>query len=130
MLLALSGLGTYLTEGDGVNVARVADLCTIHTSLSTESFNIMCHFLTGKLLYECTNNTLFITKVNLVLGLEFSLEHGEDGYELELSDDRSNYLSQFFLARHAIIFGTFPEVSFLILIFSMSRKPVSVTPGC
>ena len=57
-------------------------------------------------------------------GFEFSLD---DGDELELSDDKSNFLSQFFLARHSIIFANFPEVRFLIL--SMSRKPVSLTPS-
>jgi hypothetical protein len=114
-----------LTEGDGVNIARDADSCTIHTPLSTESFDIMCHFLAGSLPYKCRKNALFGTKVNLVRGpgLKFSLDNVDEGVELELSHDRSNFLSQFFLASQAIIFANFPEVSFqLVLIFSICRE--------
>jgi hypothetical protein len=107
-----------LSEGDGINIAKVDHSCIVHTPLSSEAFDVMCHFLAGTLSNQCANNVLFGEKVNQTLGpgLEFPLDGdtGDDSQRSSVPVDRSNFLSQFVLASQAVVFANFPEVRFSI----------------
>lgn len=105
-----------LTEGDGINIAKVDHSCTVHTPLSSEAFDAICHFLAGTLSNQCVNNMPFGEKVNQMLGpgLEFPVHDGSDESQRS-SADRSNFLSQFFLASQAVVFANFPGVRFSML---------------
>jgi hypothetical protein len=72
----------------------------------------MCHFLGGTLGRKCAIDGAFGERVNKILGpgLEMSTDNLGAADDDPASEDRSNFLSQFFLASQAAISANFLEV--------------------
>lgn len=105
-----------LTEGDGINIAKAEQSCTVSTPLSSQSFDIICNFLAGTLEDRCREDTALNEKVSEMFGpgLQFSTIEEGSGPSNDSPPppvmDRSNFLSQFFLASQAVIFANYAEV--------------------
>ena len=118
-------LAGNLTEGDGTDIAKPEQSCTVSTPLSSQSFNIICNFLAGTLEDRCREDTALNEKVSEMFGPGLQFPTIEEGSGPSNDSppppvmDRSNFLSQFFLASQAVIFANYVEVSgYKICVFS------------
>ena len=118
---------SHLTEGDGINIAKADQCCSVCTPLSSQSFDIMSNFLAGTLEDRCREGGALNVKVSQMFGPGLQFPAIEEGSGLSNDSrpppvDRCNFLSQFFLASQAVIFANYSEVGSLFNVFTKGHK--------
>ena len=105
---------SHLTEGDGKFIAKRELACLCNGPLSTRYFDITSHFLADTLQEVCATDVGTHVLVNDVFDNETHLFYGREvggGRYLEVSKNRSNFLSQFYVSSMGVVIANFAEVS-------------------
>lgn len=104
---------SHLTEGDGKNIAKRELACMGEGPLTTGYFNIVSNFLADTLEEVCANDTRTRVTVNEVFDNDTSLFYGSEAGEGKLvsaKKNRSNFVSQFYVASMGVVMANFCEV--------------------
>ena len=104
---------SHLTEGDGKVIAKRELACIGNGPLSTKYFNILCHFLADSLDEVCAYDVSTRVTVNDAFENDTSLFYGSqfvEGKVVGVTKNRSNLLSQFYIASMGVVMANFAEV--------------------
>ena len=103
---------SHLTEGEGKFIAKRELACLCNVPLSSRYFDITSHFLADTLQEVCATDVGTRVLVNYVFDNETHLFYGREvggGRYLEVSKNRSNFLSQFYVSSMGVVIANFPR---------------------